>query len=579
VRQLEYQKYTVGVADGLADLEEVRSWLQQQEFVGLDTETTGLDTYAVGHRLRTVQFGNGTQAYVIPYQAGYRSLIWDLLLIPDVLIMHNAPFDTQVLAKHIGIELPSLWDRAVDTKILTKLVDSRGPKEGVGHDLEHVIARFVSEEIAEDIKGLVRRECVRLHMSRAQYFKEVPIDDENYLLYAGMDPILNYLLYQKVDPLVPLESRHLIRMEHELEELTTEVSHRGWLLDYNFTTKISGEFEDMREAMDKVAWRWYLDNVNSPQQVIQALGYAGLELDGRTTPNGQPKVDDKALSSMDHPLATAIINSKRATKWQHGYCDNFLSNMDADGRVHPVINTMAARTARFSVQNPALQTCPPGVKGCLLAEEGEVTVALDYNSQELRIGAALSGDRRMIEAFSKGLDLHQITADAAGVSRDIGKMGNYLIVYGGGWRALVEQAGIDEETARRVIHATKVSYPDLEAFGRYCASEARSRGYITTSSGRRLYVDRDRGYSAINYRLQSDARDMTVGGMLKLNQYEREHLRMAVHDELLFSFRATSAEKAAQRVAAKMAGHKNGVDFPVEIKIGSQSWGSLYEKA
>jgi len=63
-------------------------------------------------------------------------------------------------------------------------------------------------------------------------------------------------------------------------------------------------------------------------------------------------------------------------------------------------------------------------------------------AQELRVLAALSQDPTMIEAFKNNADLHQMTADAARVERSVGKMANFLNVYGGGPGKLAESADI-----------------------------------------------------------------------------------------------------------------------------------------
>jgi DNA polymerase-1 len=54
-----------------------------------------------------------------------------------------------------------------------------------------------------------------------------------------------------------------------------------------------------------------------------------------------------------------------------------------------------------------------------------IAFSVDYQAQELRVLAALSKDQTMIEAFKNDADLHQLTADAAGVDRAIGKMVNF----------------------------------------------------------------------------------------------------------------------------------------------------------
>src|SRR5690606_39599845 len=59
-----------------------------------------------------------------------------------------------------------------------------------------------------------------------------------------------------------------------------------------------------------------------------------------------------------NPLADAVLRSKRAGKWATSYARAMLEMQDADGYIHPSINTMGARTARWAVSSPPLQQLP-----------------------------------------------------------------------------------------------------------------------------------------------------------------------------------------------------------------------------
>ncbi|MGY1440188.1 hypothetical protein [Streptomyces reniochalinae] len=43
--------------------------------IALDTETTGLDVFGASYRLRTVQFGDEREAWVIHWERGERSAL------------------------------------------------------------------------------------------------------------------------------------------------------------------------------------------------------------------------------------------------------------------------------------------------------------------------------------------------------------------------------------------------------------------------------------------------------------------------------------------------------------------------
>jgi hypothetical protein len=52
--------------DSLDDLLDLREWFgQQPKYVAMDTETSGLDVHARDFRVRLIQFGNTTDAWVM----------------------------------------------------------------------------------------------------------------------------------------------------------------------------------------------------------------------------------------------------------------------------------------------------------------------------------------------------------------------------------------------------------------------------------------------------------------------------------------------------------------------------------
>jgi DNA polymerase-1 len=217
------------------------------------------------------------------------------------------------------------------------------------------------------------------------------------------------------------------------------------------------------------------------------------------------------------------------------------------------------------------------VRRCFLAEEGDVMASVDYQTQELRVLAALSGDRTMIEAFKTGADLHQMTADASQVVRKVGKMANFLTVYGGGAKTLAQNASIDFPTAKRVLDGFAKTYPGVARYSKKLAAEAGRQGYIINSMGRRLPVDSSRTYSALNYMIQSSSRDVTCRALIRLHEAGyTPYLRLPIHDEIVASLPEAEAEKAAAHIGYLMQEEMGPVLIGTDPEVGKRSWGSLY---
>lgn len=576
----------INVCETENDLHSFRNFLRENRtWLGCDSETTGLDVFSEGFRVRLVQFGNAHEAWVIPVERGgaYASHVVNALHEVEHLIFQNASFDLQVFDRHLGVRMEDLWPKVLDTKILAHLVDPRGKDEGgIGHSLEDLTRHYIDAEIADSVKTLMVDLAKAHKTTKAKIWESVDFNDPHYQLYSGMDPILAYRLARKLKPLVPAESRKLIRYEHQLAEVCAIMERTGFELDIQYTAELSVNLLRDEEFHTAEAKRLGCENLFAPQQVADVLESRGVVITDKT-PTGLRRVDKKLLDLLvaeGEPFAIAVSEAKKARKWRTTWVDGFLTQMDESGRCHPSINPLRARTARMSITGIPAQTLPAGdwlIRRCFVADEGQVMASVDYQAQELRVLAALSGDKVMQQAFKTGADLHQITADASGVERKVGKTVNFAYVYGSGPRNIAEQCGIDVDTARRVIAGFEQAYPKVRELSQQLQKQARRDGYVTTEFGRRLPVDPDRAYSSLNYLIQSTSRDVTASGLLRLHKAGfTPYLRLPIHDEVLASLPAGKAVNGARMIGQLMATRFKGVFIGTDPEVGGRSWGSLY---
>lgn len=594
MRTVEYkikdQPVKINIVEHDEDLDGFIEFVRRNPTIGFDTETTGLEIYTNTFKVRAAQFGNGNESWVLPVERSAKMLwyAYSALEHAKQLVIQNAAFDIPVVARHWGADMRMLFEKTIDTKILAKLIDSRSVDAGgTGDGLEDLTRFYISEEVAEDVKHLATREAKRLKTTKGEYFTRVSITDPNYLLYAGMDPILTYRLGSLLRPKVPPSARKLIEFEHEVQRVCTEASHHGYLLDMEYSRKLSSRLRSTETRQKNVALELGVENVNSNEQVIAAFKEHGWTEFGRTE-KGAESVDKHvlaaAMESKDKTiakLAKAVSEAKRAGKWRETWVDTFIRTADADGYCHPSINTLQARTGRMSITGIPAQTLPAGeasIRSCFVAEEGHVTLSTDYQAQELRVLAALSGDETMIQAFHDGADLHQVTADAAGVSRKAGKGTNFAVVFGGGWRAVHSQFGVSEEDSKRAVDAFWKTYKGVEKFAKQASNRAKRAGYVTTASGRKLMIDQDRPYAATNALVQSTARDVTCRGLLRLDKAGlTPYIRLPIHDEVVFSVPEEHEETAARMTNELMQEEMAGLMISTEAEAMGRSWGSLYE--
>jgi DNA polymerase-1 len=554
-------------------------------WLACDSETTGLNIYSQDHNLRVVQFGTTTESWVIPIERGepFRQAVRDALKRTSHLIFQNASYDIQVFDRHLGVRMEDLWPKVRDTRILAHLVDPRGKDEGgIGQSLENLTRHYIDADIADSVKTLMT-DLARTHKTtKSEVWKVVDFDDPHYQLYSGMDTILAARLAFKLRPLVPKESVRLIDYERRLAAVCAHMERTGFLIDVDYTQELREKLIDAELVYEWQAKQMGCENVNSTEQVADVLESRGVRIRERT-PSGRRKVDKQLLEKLiadGDPFAEAVYEAKKARKWRTTWVDGFLNGADAGGRCHASINPLRARTARMSITGIPAQTLQAGdwlIRRCFVADEGHVMASVDYQAQELRVLAALAGDRTMMRAFKTGADLHQLTADAAGVDRKVGKTTNFAYVYGSGPRNIAEQCGIAVETARAVVAGFEQSYPQVKQLSQTLQKQARTYGYVTTDFGRRLPVDPERAYSALNYMVQSTSRDITAQGLLRLHDAGfTPYLRLPIHDEVLASVPADKADWGATRIGELMATTFKGVHIGTDPEVGGRSWGSLY---
>lgn len=273
---------------------------------------------------------------------------------------------------------------------------------------------------------------------------------------------------------------------------------------------------------------------------------------------------------------------------------------------------------------------PNTIRRCLIADKGKLIISADFDQIELRVAAAYAGETSMIEAAKRGESLHKIAAiklfgpDYTPDQYRYTKNVNFGWMYGGGPATLSEQAGIPHATAYKIIKEYEAQFPALAAYKRHWQNEVlrralssaeyrafrelRSRmfnfrsdtpegrratagiklelqrlcygkhAYVRTDYGRRLIVDADKPYAAVNYIVQSTARDIMAEALLRVmvDPELEPTVLLPIHDELLGQARMTKADYIAHRYETVMSTEFRGVPITASGKVYGKSWGHGY---
>jgi DNA polymerase-1 len=217
------------------------------------------------------------------------------------------------------------------------------------------------------------------HTTKANIWKKVPLNDPNYQLYSGMDPILAARLLRKLIPLVPSDSQSLIAYEHKLAEICAYMERAGLLLDVDYAEELASKLRYEESRQNEIAQSFGCANLNSTDAVADVLEQNCFPIKGRT-PSGKRQVNEAVLieaaacSDVNASgFAAAIIAGKKAGKWRKTWVQKFIDEADSQQRCHASINPLQARTARMSITGIPAQTLPAGdatIRRCFVADEG-----------------------------------------------------------------------------------------------------------------------------------------------------------------------------------------------------------------
>ena len=570
-----------------------RDWLMKSKRpLAYDIEATGLDTYSLEWEIKSIQWGDRDEAFVFIWKEPWFQKSIDMVMRETDyrLLAHNASFDALGLDRHGHVDALKLLDRTFDTKILAHLADPRGRQEGgVGHGLKN-LAAFHVDKSAPDSDGALKALFKQNKWSVQQGWKLIPPAHPTLVHYAGTDVILTARLFPKLrDEIKRQTMDHLVKYEHQILRLVADMERRGMLIDIPYAERLVESMTADEQHHIDIVRSYGVSNHNATKDVAEALQRLGVRLI-ETTANGALKVDKTILSSIADDesqgeasvLAKSVMAAKNSAKWRDSYVVASLQSMDSNGRVHPKINSLQARTGRMSINNPPLQQLPSGgdaIRRMFLAEEGCRMASIDFSGVELRVLAALSQDAVMLQVFRDGADLHQTTADSTGVSRKIAKTVNFGKVYGAGPKTLSRQSGLSLDEAQKVCDLFDSTYKGVTEYSHKLAYPIKKgiRNYIITHTGRKLPVDAERPYAALNYCIQSTARDVLGRAMLKISDAGLwDYAVLPIHDEILFSFPKEAAEELCREAGVVMEMVLNDVHISTEPDLGGDSWGTLY---
>jgi DNA polymerase-1 len=369
--------------------------------------------------------------------------------------------------------------------------------------------------------------------------------------------------------------------------------------------KISGTIKNLEKSIYSFAGKEF--NINSPQQLAEVL-FVDLKLPTYNIKKGKTgfstAADELEKLRDSHEIIKKIEEYRELFKLKTTYLDAIPKLVDKKSRIHTTFNQAVTATGRLSSAEPNLQNIPIKTDlGQLLrtafsAKDGYKLVSADYSQIDLRCVAHVSNDKKLIEAFYRGDDIHKLTAaeinkvtlsQVTEKMRSSAKALNFGIIYGMGAYGFSQSAGIPREEAQRFINTYMEKFGDVAKYMKDTREFARKNGYVETLLGRRrnipeinspnMQVANAAERMAINMPIQGLAADIMKIAMIKVSDKYKDNpdikMILQIHDEIILEVKSEKAEEVAKRVKELLeSAYTLRVPLVADVKIGD-NWGEI----
>jgi DNA polymerase-1 len=587
-----------------AQLDHWLAKLQTAPLICVDTETTSLDPMSA--KLVGLSFS------VVAGCAAYLPLKHDYFDAPDQLdfstslnkikpilenplikkVGQNLKYDQHVLANH-GITLQGI---AHDTLLQSYVLESHKT-----HGMDDLAERHLGLKTIsfEDVAGKGAKQVT---------FNQVTV--EVAAEYAAEDADITLQLHQALYPQIAADAKlDFIYSQIEMPSSNAlfTIERNGVLIDRDMLNIQSNEIGMKLISLENQAYELAGQpfNLASPKQLQEILfGKLGIK-PLKKTPSGTPSTDEDVLQelALDYPLPKVLLEYRGLAKLKSTYTDKLPRMINPHtGRVHTRYNQAVAITGRLASSDPNLQNIPVRsaegrrIREAFIAPAGCVIISADYSQIELRIMAHLSQDEGLLKAFAAGEDIHRATAaEIFGVEhatvdneqRRYAKVINFGLIYGMSAFGLAQNLNIERSAAQSYIERYFARYPGVREYMNNTRDAAKSKGYVETYFGRRLWVPEINSSNglrragaeraAINAPMQGTAADLIKLAMIAVaNWIKAENLQskliMQVHDELVLEVPESELELVKITLPQLMQ-HVAKLDVPLLAEVGvGKNW-------
>ncbi len=561
------------------DLDRIAADLIGTDRVALDIETYGsqrgdaLDPWKGEIRLLTLSRSGGSLWTLDLMSVGYDLGSLAPVLEEATIIAHNAKFDLSWLRLKCALN---------PRKVFCSLTAARLLAAGLkpGNTLDDCLKRYLGVPPGEN-HG--RSDWGATHLTEGQ------------LTYAARDVVHLHELAAVMESEVKKSGLEDVwALESALLPCVLDMEGAGIALQDGRLKSIRDaartDADDIRDQLRETAGAPSL-NPSSPAQILAALRENGIRLDS---------TKEEILKAANDGKIIPLILAYRKAEKRAQQAKSLLAHVRHDGRIHARFEPTGTATGRFSSKEPNLQNVGRGeLREAFTAPPGRRLVVADYSQIELRAAAAIAGERKMIESYKAGEDLHRKTAAAVlclerdevtKSDRQLAKAVNFGLLYGQSAPGLMRYAAssygvsLSEGQAQEIRKAFFHTYTKLRQWHARCRQDADygEKEARTRLGRRRLIPGNASSWERFTARVNMPVQGGTADGMKKAiilvaqRIPEGAHLVATVHDELVVECREEDAE-AVKKIATDSMTEAMAELFPevpieVEANICS-NWG------
>lgn len=570
--------------------------------VCLDTETTGL---SFKDRIFSIQLKTANHSVYInmnsftsdplisPEPRYIKKEVIDMLApltdeIDLTWYIQNATFDTVMLAKegihiHGDIHCTMAVGRLIRNDRMSYSIDAMAKRLQVG-DKDDSVKEYIKKN------KLYRQE----NGEKIPMYYMVPYDI--IVPYGLRDVEITYKVGEIQSKYIygckDVKTAELYQQEKWFASTAHTLEFEGIPVDLEYCKRAfdhhNRELELAHMDFEKHTGKVFVDSAKSLGEIIPDE-YAGV------SKKGGKSFDKYALAKCPMPIARVVERIRDNQNLVKNFYGNILSKA-VEGKIHPNVNRAMTVTARLSYSNPNLQNFPKDedyagkeyiARKVIVPPQNCELVAIDFDQQEFRILLDYAGETKLIEQINAGnVDIHQVTADAVGVSRKEAKAVGFGLLYGLGRNSLATNLGKSLKETQEIVDEFNGKLPKVMRLIEQIKHVAKIRGYIHNWAGRRYYLDDPRfSYRMVNYLIQGGCGDIMRIALTRCME-ESDHINyttgymirpmISVHDEIVFYKTLGSPDehiRHMQNIMESVYTPQNGMKLTTSVERSSVSWG------